>query len=267
MTTFPDIQDGYRGLANFIGPHLDTGMGVFKRFSKLNTLNLLSMQAELTLFEQDLKAISYLDENCVDAGRVKFARSVAELKSQPHNPQWNLILEAREKLKEYNQALREQAKLARLSKAREYDREIVQHWILNQEGGKGFLQGAEAQPWLPSHLDDLVAISNRATNDTFTRWVEEKVVPWLYWIFLHPWKVLLGTRIVSYGASSFTRMARIITVCFSTLLPSIAVLSLYYIDELTARLGAIIAFSATFSLVLAVFTNARPIEIFTATAS
>ena len=62
-------------------------------------------------------------------------------------------------------------------------------------------------------------------------------------------------------------MAKVITVCFSTLLPSIAVLGLYYIDQLTARLGAIIAFSATFSLVLALFTNAKPIEIFTATAS
>jgi hypothetical protein len=76
-----------------------------------------------------------------------------------------------------------------------------------------------------------------------------------------------NTRIVNYTASSFTRMARVITFCLSTLLPSIAVLVLYYIDELTARLGAIIGLSAMFSLVLALFTNARPIEIFTATAS
>lgn len=62
-------------------------------------------------------------------------------------------------------------------------------------------------------------------------------------------------------------MAKVITVCFATLLPSLAVLGLYYIDHLTARLGAIIGFSATFSLVLALFTKAKPIEIFTATAS
>lgn len=70
-----------------------------------------------------------------------------------------------------------------------------------------------------------------------------------------------------YPAEGFARMARVITVCFSTLLPSIAVLALYFIDKLSARLGAIIGFSAMLSLVLALFTNAKSIEILTATAS
>lgn len=75
-----------------------------------------------------------------------------------------------------------------MSKAREYDRDMLQHWLLHSEGGNGFLKGAEAQPWMPDQLDDLIAISSRGSSDTFSRWAEEKIVPWLYWIFLHPWK-------------------------------------------------------------------------------
>ncbi|KAF2007379.1 hypothetical protein P154DRAFT_569262 [Amniculicola lignicola CBS 123094] len=75
------------------------------------------------------------------------------------------------------------------------------------------------------------------------------------------------TGIVNYADRKFKSLARATTVLLSTVLPSIAVLGLYYIDSLSSRLLAIIEFSASFSPVLALFTNARPIEIFTATAS
>jgi hypothetical protein len=62
-------------------------------------------------------------------------------------------------------------------------------------------------------------------------------------------------------------MARVTNVMLSTLLPSLAVLALYLIKDLLARLGAIVGFSAAFSLVLAVATKARPVEVFAATAA
>jgi hypothetical protein len=62
-------------------------------------------------------------------------------------------------------------------------------------------------------------------------------------------------------------MARIVNVMLSTLLPSLAVLALYLINDPLARLGAIVGFSAAFSLVLAIFTKARPVEVFAATAA
>lgn len=76
-----------------------------------------------------------------------------------------------------------------MDKGRNYDRKIVLEWIKHDEGGKKFLSGAEARPWMPSEQYDLAAIFSRAANDSFTRWLEEKVVPWLYWVFLYPWKV------------------------------------------------------------------------------
>jgi hypothetical protein len=55
------IQKGYRGLAGFIGPQLHEGVGIFKRFANLNTLNLLYMQAELMHLEQELKVLALID--------------------------------------------------------------------------------------------------------------------------------------------------------------------------------------------------------------
>lgn len=102
VTTFPDSRDSYRGFANFVAPHLDTSTWLFKRFSKLNTINLLYMQAELLNLEQELHAIAYLDEHCGDAARIQLGRSVAEMKKQPYNVQWSKILEVRTMLEAYS---------------------------------------------------------------------------------------------------------------------------------------------------------------------
>jgi hypothetical protein len=76
-----------------------------------------------------------------------------------------------------------------------------------------------------------------------------------------------ATNIAHYGKAGFKRMARIANVMLSTLLPSLAVLALYMIHDPLSRLGAIVGFSAAFSLVLAFFTKARPVEVFAATAA
>ena len=76
-----------------------------------------------------------------------------------------------------------------------------------------------------------------------------------------------GTNIAHYGKMGFKRMARTLNRMLSALLPSLSVLALYLINSPLARLGAIVGFSAVFSLVLTVFTKARPVEVFAATAA
>jgi hypothetical protein len=61
--------------------------------------------------------------------------------------------------------------------------------------------------------------------------------------------------------------AKIVSVIVSTIFPATAVLVLYWIKSMAIRLGLVLLFSAVFSVSLAVFTNARPIEIFAATAA
>jgi hypothetical protein len=76
-----------------------------------------------------------------------------------------------------------------------------------------------------------------------------------------------NTGIAHYSKAGFKRMARTLNVLLSALLPSLGVLGLYLIKDPLSRLGAIVGFSAVFSLVLALFTKARLVEIFAATAA
>jgi hypothetical protein len=95
-----DIQKGYRGLAGFIGPQLHEGVGIFKRFKNLNTLNLLYMQAELMHLEQELKVLALIDTG--HPNHQTFATSVRDMKQSPDSPQWRKVLEVRNMLKTYS---------------------------------------------------------------------------------------------------------------------------------------------------------------------
>jgi hypothetical protein len=97
-----DLQDSYRGLAGYMGPHLHSGMGVFKRFSKLNTLDLLYMQAELMNLEQELKVLVYIDH--ANPASYNFAKRVRDMKAAPSSMQWQKVLEIRGLLKIYSKA-------------------------------------------------------------------------------------------------------------------------------------------------------------------
>jgi len=65
-----------------------------------------------------------------------------------------------------------------------------------------------------------------------------------------------------------TGIARAIIVVLSTIVTSLTVLGLYFIDSVPARLGAVVGFSAVFSFTVTVFSpGARSVEIFAATAA
>jgi hypothetical protein len=96
------VQDGYPGLAKFVGQNLDQGLGIFKQFAELNTRNLLYMQAELLCLEQELEVITYVDEHGPDPSPKNFARSVWEMRKPSNRRQWEKVLEIRKKLQEYS---------------------------------------------------------------------------------------------------------------------------------------------------------------------
>ena len=58
-----------------------------------------------------------------------------------------------------------------------------------------------------------------------------------------------------------------IGITLGTLIPTASIFVLYYVNDMVARLLAILAFSALFSIALAVFTKAKKVEIFAATAA
>lgn len=98
-----NVQDGYPGLAKFIGPNFDQGLGIFKHFAELNARNLLYMQAELMCLQEELRALTHLDENDSDLNKATYARNVWNMRKDSKSVQWEKIMEIRSKLNAYSQ--------------------------------------------------------------------------------------------------------------------------------------------------------------------
>ncbi|CAN9453960.1 unnamed protein product [Alternaria alternata] len=171
------IQNGYPGFAKLMGQDFNEGSGIFKQFAELNARNLLYMQAELLCLEQELDAITHMDENGNDPTTKNFARSVSEMRKASNSSQWDKILEIRKKLREYNDCLLQQARVSKLDRAQVYDSRWLRYWLQHEEGGRGFLEGCELRAYDELEQPDLIVVSNKSSNDKFTQWLELSLVP------------------------------------------------------------------------------------------
>ena len=70
-----------------------------------------------------------------------------------------------------------------------------------------------------------------------------------------------------YEDSKLNACAHMVGTFMASLLPPLSIFVLYFVNSQVDRLGIIMAFSALFSFTLALFTRARGVEIFAATAA
>ena len=73
--------------------------------------------------------------------------------------------------------------------------------------------------------------------------------------------------VMYYDDDALLRINSLIVSVLSSALPVIAIVVLYSIDTMIRRIGAAVAFTILFAFVLAVFTNARRLEIFASTSA
>lgn len=105
MSTHNDSNiEGYPRLASIMGPR---NLGIFRKFSELNALNILQLQAELVYLEQELKILIEEDHASGHPTRIMHAKSAYMLRRSTggNDRQWEKVLEIREKLKEYSMKL------------------------------------------------------------------------------------------------------------------------------------------------------------------
>lgn len=98
--TYKFIKMGYHRIAEFMGAHGE--VAILRRFRKLNMLNLLYLQADLTKLEHDLDQIASLNSNTVTA------KDWIALRDSTHSEderQSQIVLEIREKLVQFSQYL------------------------------------------------------------------------------------------------------------------------------------------------------------------
>jgi len=167
--------------------------------------------------------------------------------------------------------LLQQANIAKLDRATKNDQKWLRVWLQHQKGGKGFLEGCEYRAYDELENQDLISISSRPSNDKFMRWLEMSLIPHLPTrlrkMMLEPMAGSEETGIGRVKLEVLHRFARALNVVLSAIIPSTAIVALYMINNLPYRIAAVAAFSGVFASVLAIFTTARPVEIFAATAA
>jgi hypothetical protein len=295
-------MEGYTKLANLMAQHGE--MGILRQFKILNFKNLLYLQAELVESERELDQLCAADERAQHPTRPlyrKHWRLLSESVHDGNDEQWRKILQIRKQLKEYSKyylfsvempmvgyvrgdvvgsilisillddCLAQQALLASLESPNKYDVELLRDWLRRPDMGDFPILSHDKDAWHKETEYDLIAISGRKDTDSFTQWVSTSLVPTFH--------ALLGKRckepllwhatagVVHYSDSTINRILNLVGTILSSLFPIVSIVVLYLVNYMPARISIIAAFTAIFSLCLAVMTRARRVEIFAATTA
>ncbi|KAK4211761.1 hypothetical protein QBC37DRAFT_466946 [Rhypophila decipiens] len=276
---------GYPRLAALISAHPETG--IFRRFGQLNALNLLYLQAELTNLENELLRARESDLASGHFERLAYSRdwqtlqesvSVEAQKDGGNPAQWNIMLQVREKLNEYNQTLYLQHIITKIGPPNEQDHKFLQRWMKVPSMGNVYLLGADSDIW-ERQFDpaELVCLLPTKCDSIFTRFMSNRFIRWYHHLIGHLFKTPkqsdndhtaeIYRNTVHYSQTSLTQLSKILGTVFASFLLVGSIIVLYYIQRMEMRLLVIAIFSVVFSLGLCLFTNGRVVEIFSASAA
>ena len=269
-------MEGYAKIASRISLHPE--LGIFRRFSALNAQNLLYLQAEIHELEANLR--EYAAEDAAQpttCPRSRYSRNWHKLaNSLDHDRrQWQTMLLLREKLKEYNEALTQQALIARYyRKPRDHDLDVLRT-CLRSTSLPDYLLGLDSTIWDDPLISatDLISLTPQDPD------ADDRLTTWISSYLLSPFHSLIGRHYKSptpdFGAENLTdysdkaivKVSSILATVVSSVFPIVGVIILFFVEDLLARIGIVASLTAVFSAVLAVVTRARKVEIFAATAA
>ncbi|EEU34028.1 uncharacterized protein NECHADRAFT_85466 [Fusarium vanettenii 77-13-4] len=254
---------GYQKLAALMGRTND--LGVFRKFTRLNMLSLLSLQAELVELEADYGDIC---EDDVQGGE-KFHLSFQELRNsreKPNSFQYEKLQEIRARLGEY------MASLLDLKPPSKKNVAVLREWLNDAKGGDEFLQGLERSQWDTVVDSDLVALHKVADNeDVFARCFRKATIHIYHRLWGHKGHggIVIDEEsgMVEYSDTKVGQVSQAVSTTLASILPVLAVLGLYFEKNLLNRIYIMIGITTIFAAVLSVFSRVSRAEIFSATAT
>ncbi|CAG8977261.1 hypothetical protein HYALB_00009358 [Hymenoscyphus albidus] len=260
--------EGYPALAALQGTYPQ--LGIYRRFATLNARNLLYLQAELVNLERDLEEYTEKDCRSEDARRRLCNKNWHYLSKKEQGlagSQWHTMLRIKEKLKEYNDCLLQQRQLTSFHEPEAGNLEFLNEWLRDPRHGKSALEGLDRQVWKDGR-DLLVAKPDGLADDSLTR-ILRKYLTFPFHILWSRYRspVDVENGIYKYDEEAVIRLANVIGMAVSALLPVLAVVVLYFVHDMLKRLAMVAMFTVIFSLALMATTKARRIEIFAATAA
>lgn len=75
------------------------------------------------------------------------------------------------------------------------------------------------------------------------------------------------SEITQYSDTRLLSIVSVISIVLACLIPISSIIVLYFVSSMLARLAILVAFTACFALCLSLVTQARKVEIFTATSA
>ena len=167
----------------------------------------------------------------------------------------------------------QQSIIINLPEPSKWDLKDIQHFLATKDMGPLALIGDDASVWgsalnPKSHCPDLVALRGRHSEDSFSKWVTEKVILKLFFCGCARWKKISRRYgAVGYHDSALLRVTFWIISILASLLPIASITVLYLVHSMAARLGIIAAFNLILSLCLTEFTTAKTTDVFAVAAA
>ena len=118
------------------------------------------------------------------------------------------------------------------------------------------------------HTKDLIVLRPRQNLDPFSEWFTGSFIRSFHKRIGHRWMTADSIYgIQGYRDSGLLRVTRLLTTVVASVLPVVAIVVLYNVTSMAARLAIVAAFTITLSICLFGFTGARGGDIFAATAA
>ncbi|KAF4629709.1 hypothetical protein G7Y89_g8437 [Cudoniella acicularis] len=261
---------GYHKLASLMS--VDSETAIFRRFTKLNMLVLMSLQAELMDLEDAFEQTCFEDDQSGDDTRQKFSVDFKALRNAKagNDIQWQALMDIKSKMKEYNKTLLEIASVQGLSKPNDRQLRFLRDWLVDPKMGKSEIRGRQGRTW---NAKDLVVLKGSdGERAPFSAWVSGSVLRFFdrIWGFKHKsWSQQVDAEagIVFYEETKLTKYSKAVVTIIASLIPIVCIVVLYVLKSNGWRLGTMAFFTAAFAAILVIFTSAKEVEIFAGTAA
>lgn len=166
-----------------------------------------------------------------------------------------------------DEALAQEAFLSKLGPPRPHHVKLLRE-CLEDPRLSDYLLGKDSNIWSDeSTLHDLVSAHPVRDFDRLSLWLIKLFLPIFHRFVGQHYKDNADGSVYHYDDEHLEFPASVISTVLASMLPVVSIVVLYFVTSMAVRLGIVAAFTAIFSLVLALITKGRRVEVFAATAA
>ncbi|KAF2736153.1 hypothetical protein EJ04DRAFT_511280 [Polyplosphaeria fusca] len=230
---------------------------VVRRFDAVNVRNVLGLQSEIAGLEARLRKV----EEGGETGAKRADSGCGEINNEKKGEELEVEevrRELRAKMKEYYESVLLTNQMMALTPPNQDELQSARQSLLAQGSkAKSSAIAATLQEQLSQkHEDDLSILGRRPHEDALTKFIQRH----LAWLFCS------NAGKIGQSKTIATLVTLTTTICIAIFLVG-AVVGLYFVSEMRARLGMLACFTIIFAATIAILTNARRHDVYMATAA